>query len=151
LSNYRDGLDYSKIPRRRLEAARKIANVLYQLGPSHLFLSEEMALSRDRELVLLVDDCLESLRNGCRWPPYYYGFIQKIILDKPDLRYESIIKEYCALYDFVHIDFLCSGISYTSHFYCTVLAEYQNLRWGCLNIPVSQWHEYKNRPEYKGS
>jgi len=149
LSNYRDELDYSKIPRRRLEAARKIANVLYELGSSHLFLSEEMALSGDRELRLLVDDCLESLRNGCRWPPYFS--IKHIILDKPEIiSYQSIIGDYCALYDFVHIDFLCSGISYTSHFYCTVLAPHENLRWRCLDIPVEKWQEYKNRPEYKG-
>lgn len=75
-----------------------------------------------------------------------------ILLDKPEMQYGTLVEEYCKLYEFVHIDFLCSHISDTCHFVCVILVEIGsiNVTYRCLGIPVEQWHEYKKLPHYKG-
>lgn len=138
----------------RIEAARRIANVIYQLGPSHLFDSEENILNWDRELRNMVEDCLESLNQGIPWPPRYHiliiSSVNHILLDKPEMKYANLVGEYCKLYNFVLIDFLCSHISDNSHFACVILGEQINLKYRCLGVPVEEWHEYKKLPHYKG-
>jgi hypothetical protein len=149
MNHYSDRPDYTNIPHRRIEAARRIANVLHQLGSNHLFLSEEMVLNSDKELRDLVEDCCQSLREGRRWPPRP-RYPKKIILDQPKWEYVEVIREHCKSYNFVHIDFLCSYIPRDSHFCIMIFEGHENLTLQSLDIPIEKWNEYKNLPEYKG-
>jgi hypothetical protein len=153
LSKYSYHFDYDKdisireIELRKIQAARRIAQVIYKLGSAQLFDSEEAALNHDEKLRNMVKDCLESLKEGIPWP---HPYAKHILLDKPEMKYAIVVRKYCELCDFVLIDFLCSGISDTSHFACVILAGESNLKYRCLGIPVEQWHEYKKLPHYKG-
>ncbi len=148
MSDYSDSPDYENLSPQKVKAVRRIANVLYQLGSDHLFLSEEIAL-QDREFRSLVEDCYRNLRKGLPWPPLF-SHSKKIILDKPDFKYVRVIREHCETYESVYIDFLCSHISKLSHFYIVALSLHRNLIYDCLNIPIGEWHEYKKLPNYKG-
>jgi hypothetical protein len=145
-----NNIDYASLSSRRIEATKRIANVLYQLGSQHLFLSEEMALQCDEDFRILVEDCYQHLQKRLSWPPDKPYYAKKIILDKPEMRYWKSILKYLDLYKFIHINFLCNGLSEDSHF-CAALNEYENkISYSCLNIPVEKWCQYKILSEYKG-
>lgn len=156
MSKYSHNFDYYKddslkeLETRKIiiQSASRIANVIYQLGRSQLFDSEEYALDNNEELRNMVKDCLESLKEGIPWHPPSAN--KHILLDKPEMKYAKLVSKYCEVCDFVLIDFLCSPISETSHFACVILAAESNLKYRCLGIPVEQWHEYKKLPHYKG-
>lgn len=152
MSNYSYGLDSYNDLQRKITVASRIANVIYQLGGSYLSDCEEDILREDEEVCYMVNDCLESLKNGIPWPDYSVRLVTPycVLLDKPEMKYANLVRDNCKLYDFVIIDFLCSHISETSHFACVILAVESNLKYRCLGIPVEQWHEYKKLPHYKG-
>lgn len=131
----------------KYEAALRTASAIYHLGANSLSLSEESALQSIPEFRERVEEYLKRMRSGenIRKP----RSAKRIILDQPSMRYLNILNTLCRQHEHVHVDFLCSYISESSHFIIALKGRY-NLTYQSLNISVNEWEEWKKRPEYQG-
>ena len=135
----------------KYQAALRTASAIFHLGWNSLSLNEEIALQNNSEFRERVEEYIARMKNGESAASIErFRSTKCIILDQPSMEYARILNTLKHRYEHVHVDFLCGNVHPTSHFTLCVLKSSGNITYRCLNIPINEWKEWKERPEYQG-